>query len=58
MTAKWRIVVGSDNAGINYKNALKAMLLGDPRVTSKTSASRMLATPRRTPTSPWRRQRR
>lgn len=34
MTAKWRMVVGSDNAGINYKNALKAMLLGDPRVTS------------------------
>lgn len=34
MTAKWRMVVGSDSAGINYKNALKPMLLGDPRVTS------------------------
>jgi ribose 5-phosphate isomerase B len=31
---RWRIVVGSDNAGINYKNALKAFLQGDSRVAS------------------------
>ena len=26
MTPRWRIVVGSDNAGVNYKNALKTIL--------------------------------
>jgi ribose 5-phosphate isomerase B len=31
---RWRIVVGSDNAGVNYKNALKAFLEGDSRVAS------------------------
>ncbi len=34
MTPKWRIVVGSDNAGVNYKNALKVFLQGDSRVAS------------------------
>ncbi|MEV8370427.1 ribose-5-phosphate isomerase [Microbacterium sp. NPDC064584] len=32
MTRQWRIVVGSDDAGFEYKEALKADLLGDPRV--------------------------
>ena len=31
---QWRIVIGSDNAGVNYKNALKALLLSDSRVAS------------------------
>jgi ribose 5-phosphate isomerase B len=31
---KWRIVVGSDDAGYEYKEALKADLLADPRVES------------------------
>jgi ribose 5-phosphate isomerase B len=30
----WRIVVGSDNAGMGYKDELKAMLQRDPRVAS------------------------
>ena len=30
----WRIVVGSDNAGVGYKDELKAMLQRDPRVAS------------------------
>lgn len=30
----WRIVVGSDNAGVDHKNALKAMFEDDPRVAS------------------------
>ena len=34
MGAKWRIVIGSDNAGVNYKNALRGVLQGDPRVES------------------------
>ncbi len=34
MAPRWRIVVGSDNAGINYKNALKAFLQSDSRVAS------------------------
>lgn len=34
MTAKWRIVVGSDDAGFQYKEALKADLEKDPRVAS------------------------
>jgi ribose 5-phosphate isomerase B len=34
VTPKWRIVVGSDNAGVNYKNALKTILQCDPRVAS------------------------
>ena len=34
MIERWRIVVGSDNAGLEYKNALKAMLEADPRVAS------------------------
>lgn len=32
--AKWRIVIGSDNAGVNYKNALRRTLESDPRVAS------------------------
>lgn len=32
MTDKWRIVVGSDDAGLQYKDILKADLLKDPRV--------------------------
>ena len=34
MTHQWRIVVGSDDAGYEYKEALKADLLKDPRVES------------------------
>ena len=33
-TAGWRIVVGNDEAGVEYKNALKALLEADPRVAS------------------------
>lgn len=36
MTATWRIVVGSDDAGFTYKEALKADLEADPRVASVT----------------------
>ena len=32
MPAKWRIVVGSDDAGLDYKNVLKDDLLRDDRV--------------------------
>lgn len=32
MTGKWRVVVGSDDAGLQYKEALKNDLLGDDRV--------------------------
>jgi len=32
MTELWRIVVGGDDAGLGYKNALKADLEADPRV--------------------------
>ncbi|GAA4662505.1 ribose-5-phosphate isomerase [Kineococcus glutinatus] len=31
---KWRIVVGSDDAGVQYKDKIKADLLADPRVAS------------------------
>jgi ribose 5-phosphate isomerase B len=34
VTQRWRIVVGSDNAGVGYKNELKAVLQRDPRVAS------------------------
>ena len=34
--APWRIVIGSDDAGIDYKDALKADLEADPRVASVT----------------------
>jgi ribose 5-phosphate isomerase B len=34
VTQTWRIVVGSDNAGVQYKNELKAILQRDPRVAS------------------------
>jgi len=34
--ALWRIVIGSDDAGIDYKEALKAELEADPRVASVT----------------------
>ena len=30
----WRIVVGNDEAGVEYKNALREMLEADPRVAS------------------------
>ena len=30
----WRVVVGNDEAGVEYKNALKALLEADPRVAS------------------------
>lgn len=36
MTAKWRIVIGSDDAGYQYKEALKKDLENDPRVASVT----------------------
>ena len=32
MASKWRIVVGSDDAGLDYKNILKADLEHDERV--------------------------
>lgn len=32
MAERWRIVVGSDDAGLAYKDALKADLQADPRV--------------------------
>lgn len=32
----WRIVVGSDNAGVDLKNTLKKMFEADPRVASVT----------------------
>jgi ribose 5-phosphate isomerase B len=32
MTRTWRVVVGSDDAGFQYKEALKADLQNDPRV--------------------------
>jgi ribose 5-phosphate isomerase B len=32
MTEKWRIVVGSDDAGLPYKDLVKADLQADPRV--------------------------
>jgi ribose 5-phosphate isomerase B len=32
MAEQWRIVVGSDDAGLQYKDALKADLKSDPRV--------------------------
>jgi len=34
MTARWRVVIGSDDAGLAYKDAIKADLLADARVTS------------------------
>ncbi len=30
----WRVVIGNDEAGVEYKNALKALLEADPRVAS------------------------
>ena len=30
----WRVIVGNDEAGVEYKNALKALLEADPRVAS------------------------
>jgi ribose 5-phosphate isomerase B len=30
----WRIVVGADDAGFEYKEMLREMLSGDPRVSS------------------------
>lgn len=33
-THGWRIVVGNDEAGVEYKNALRDLLEGDPRVAS------------------------
>lgn len=32
MTRTWRVVVGSDDAGFQYKEALKSDLLNDPRI--------------------------
>lgn len=32
MTAKWRIVIGNDEAGIEFKSALKRLLEADDRV--------------------------
>lgn len=32
MTRQWRIVIGADDAGFDYKERLKADLLADPRV--------------------------
>ncbi|KAL1840685.1 hypothetical protein VTJ49DRAFT_235 [Mycothermus thermophilus] len=31
---KWRIAIGCDDAGVNYKNKIKEDFLADPRVTS------------------------
>lgn len=36
MTGLWRLVVGSDDAGYEYKEALKSLLESDPRVASVT----------------------
>jgi ribose 5-phosphate isomerase B len=36
MTDRLRLVVGSDDAGLEYKDVLKAQLLADPRVESVT----------------------
>ncbi|KAK3306831.1 uncharacterized protein B0T15DRAFT_528375 [Chaetomium strumarium] len=33
---KWRIAIGCDDAGVSYKNAIKADLASDPRVSSIT----------------------
>ena len=33
-TEGWRIVIGNDEAGVEYKEALKALLEADPRVAS------------------------
>ena len=33
-SAGWRIIVGKDEAGVEYKQALKALLEADPRVAS------------------------
>ena len=35
-TQGWRIVVGNDEAGVEYKQALLALLESDPRVASVT----------------------
>ncbi|UCR88160.1 ribose-5-phosphate isomerase [Mycetocola spongiae] len=32
----WRIVIGNDEAGVEYKNALRTLLEADPRVASVT----------------------
>jgi ribose 5-phosphate isomerase B len=34
MTQGWRIIVGNDEAGVEYKNALRNLLEADPRVAS------------------------
>lgn len=34
VTAGWRIVIGNDEAGVEYKTALKALLMADERVAS------------------------
>jgi ribose 5-phosphate isomerase B len=34
VTRGWRIVIGNDEAGVDYKNALKALLVADKRVAS------------------------
>jgi len=34
MTEGWRIVIGNDEAGVDYKTALKALLTADDRVAS------------------------
>ena len=34
MSEPWRVVVGSDEAGVQYKDQIKADLEGDPRVAS------------------------
>ena len=34
MSKGWRVVIGSDNVGIEYKDELKALLQHDPRVVS------------------------
>jgi len=34
VTRGWRIVIGNDEAGVDYKNALKALLVADTRVAS------------------------
>ncbi len=34
MTTRWRLIVGSDQAGLEYKDALRELLNADPRVES------------------------
>ena len=54
MPDKWRIVVGSDDAGLDYKNVLKDDLLRDDRVAEVIDVGVDADEPPPTRTSPWR----